>query len=1042
MPKFLFLSGFLLLMTAAFCQEKELTGTVRSKSTREPLQGVSAQTRNKTVLTDINGKFTIAAVAGETISFSYVGMKTLSIRVDHSTKGISIEMEDDVNNMDEVVVIGYKTERKKDLTGSVAVVNVKEIKDIPSGNPMQALQGRVPGLYIESDGRPNGNNRRILIRGLNTLGNTDPLYVIDGVPTKRPEVFQNLNPEAIESIQILKDASAASIYGARASNGVVIVTTKEAKGKEKLQIQFNSSVTQEKYRSSLDVLNTEQRGAALWRASINDKTDPNIHKALYTFDWHTDPQGIPVLDKVNVVDWIGDPALGVHSANTDWQKVTFRDGIINSNELTLATGSDKSSMLLNVGYFYNKGLVRYSDYKRYNARINTSTKFLKGKLKIGENLQLSKSVETPVPNDLGGASVISLAKFLQPIIPVYTTSGAFAGPPIGAGFSDRNNPLHMLYINRDDKNHLLNVFGNMYAELRLVKNLTLRSNFGLDYASGYNKNIERSFKEGFLSRTVNSLSINQSHRLNLTFSNTANYDLTIRRNRVNILVGTEMVKERFLQTGIYKEGFALQDVDYFNLDAGTGRTTNSGNETGNQLLSYFGKLNYSWDNKYLASVTVRNDGSSRFGENNRFGLFPAASVGWKISDEKFVSDNIKFISNLKLRGGVGLVGNQDIGDNARFGLYETNYGGASGNRSTGTAYPIAGQNSGALPSGYVSLQAENNNLKWESTQETNIGLDFGFFNETLTGSVDFFKRETKDILIRPPYAAILGEGKSQWVNGATKDNRGFELLVNYQNKIGAFSYSVSGNVSSFKDKITFLPASVVKSYPGNVEKTILSHSQTAIFGYVTDGLFQNQAEVDAHAAQTGKGIGRLRYVDLNKDGKIDPLDQDWLGNQLPDFVYGLNLALSYKKISLSAFLQGVHGIYVFNGIKASTDLIGGSNSGMNYGARVLQAWTPQNTASTIPALSLVNANNESRTSNYFIENGSYLKLRNLQIAYDLHDYVRKIGINDLRVYVLCQNLLTVKKTKGDSQYTGPDPENPANLYPRPTTYTIGLNLMF
>ena len=1041
MLKLAFLFGLLLPCAIAFCQLKEVTGIVTNKVNKEPIQGVSVQTGSRSTITDAYGKFSILASAGDNISFTYVGMKKSTLKVSDNTKSISVDLQQDAVEMDEVIVTGYQTERKKDLTGSVAVVNVKDVKNIPAGNPMQALQGRVPGLYIESDGSPNGRNRRVLIRGLNTLGNTDPLYVIDGVPTKRPEVFQNLNPDAIESIQVLKDASAASIYGSRASNGVVIVTTKDAKGKDRLQIQVNSSVSLEKYTSSLKVLNTMQRGEALWRASINDKTDPNIHKALYTYDWHNDPQGVPVLDKINVVDYIGGQALGVPSANTDWQKVVFRESVISSNELTLSAGSDKGSMLLNIGYFNNEGLVRYTDYKRYNARINTSIKFFKGLLKMGENFQLSKSVETPVPNDLGGASVISLAKFLQPIIPVYTTSGAYAGPPIGAGFSDRNNPLHMLDINQDDKNHLFNTFGNLYAELNPIKNLTLRSNFGVDYAETYNKNIERSFVEGFLSRSVNSLSINQTHRINISFSNTANYDLNYRKNRLNLLAGTEMVKEQFLQFGGYKEGFAVQDVEYFNLNAGTGRTTTSGTETGSQLLSYFGKINYSWDNKYLASVTLRKDGSSRFGQNNRFGLFPAISLGWKISDENFVRNKLAFISNLKLRAGLGIVGNQDIGDNARFGLYETNYGGSSASRSTGTAYDINGAGSGSLPSGYVSLQAENRNLKWESTQETNIGIDFGFFNEKLTGSFDVFKRETKDILIRPPYPAILGEGKSQWVNGATKDNRGFEFLLGYQDNIGKIQYNISANVSAFKDKITYLPASVVKSYPGNVEKTILGHSQTAMFGYITDGIFQSQKEVDEHAAQPGKGIGRLRYADLNNDGKIDPLDQDWLGNQLPDFIYGLNLSLSYKKLSLAVFMQGVQGIYVSNGVKGSTDFVG-TNSGQNYGIRVLDAWTPQNKTSTIPALSLVNANNESRASNYFIENASYLKVRNLQLGFDLSNSVRKIGIKDLRVYLLGQNLVTIKKKKGNNQYTGPDPENPSNLYPRPATYTMGLNLTF
>lgn len=1035
------LMGLLITGTAAFCQEKQVSGLITNKSTGEPISGVTIKNANRTAISDAKGKFSIAASANDNLIFTYIGMKTVNLKVANTVQSLSVELEEIAANMDEIVVTGYKTERKKDLTGAVSVVNLKDIKDVPSGNPMQALQGKVPGLYIESDGSPNPRNRRILIRGLNTLGNTDPLYVIDGVPTKRPEIFQNLNPEVIESIQILKDASAATIYGSRASNGVVIVTTKDAKGKDRLQLQFNSSTTIENYSSSLKVLNTEQRGAALWRASINDNTNPNIHKDLYTFDSHIDAQGVAILDKVNVVDWIGGQALGVHSANTDWQNVVFRQGIISSNDLTISTGSEKSSLLVNIGYYNNQGLVRYNDYKRYNATINSSSNFFKGKFKIGENLQISKSVETPLPTDLGGASIVSLAKFLQPIIPVYTATGEYAGPPIGAGFSDRNNPLHMLDINQDDKNNLLNVFGNFYAELNPIKNLSIRTNFGIEYADGYNKNIERSFTEGFLSRTVNSLSVFQSHRINLTLSNTANYELTVKRNKFNFLVGTEFVKEQALNMQAYKEGFAIQDVDYFTLDAGTGRTTSSGSETGSRLLSYFGKLNYNLDNKYLLSTTLRRDGSSRFGPNNRYGMFPAVSVGWKLNNEKFIADRFSFISNLKLRGGYGVVGNQDIGDNAQFGLYQTNYGGSSASRNTGTAYDIAGQGSGSLPSGYVSLQAANQNLKWESTSETNIGLDFGFFNEKLTGSLDFFKRVTSDILIQPPYPAILGEGKSQWVNGATKDNRGFELLLNYQNRAGDFTYNISGNISSFKDRITYLPESVVKAYPGNVEKTILGHSQTAMFGYITNGLFQSKAEVDAYAAQTGKGVGRIKYVDLNGDGKIDPLDQDWLGDQLPDFIYGLNLSVTYKKISLSAFLQGVQGIYVSNGVKSQTDFVG-TGSGTNYGIRVLDAWTPQNTGSTIPALSLVNANNETKASSYFIENASYLKLRNVQIAYNLRDNVRKLGIKDLRVYLLCQNLFTIKKTTGNDRFTAPDPENPGNLYPRATTYTFGINVTF
>lgn len=1031
----------LLFAITAFAQQKIIKGVITSNTTNTPLSGVTISSKNKSTLTDSNGAFSIEANVGDNLNISYVGMKPLTFKI-NKTDNLSIQLEEGDARLDEVVVTGYQTQRKADLTGAISVVSMKEVKDIPSGNPMQSLQGRVPGLYIESDGATSGANRRILIRGLNTLGDPNPLYIIDGVPTKRPEVLQNINPNSIKSIQILKDASASSIYGARASNGVIIITTKEG-GKDRLQIQFNTSVTAEKYFSKLSVLNTEERGRVLWQSSINDKTNPNAHAALYTYESHVDGQGTSILDKVNVVPWLGGgPASKTPTANTDWQDEVYRTGIISSNDISISAGNERSSFLMNLGYFNNEGMVRYTDYKRYTALINSSTSFFDGKIKIGENLQMAKSAETPVPNDLGGSSVLLLAKFLQPIIPVYTTSGDYAGP-IGAGFSDRNNPLHMLYINKDDKNHSFNAFGNVFVEIRPIKNLLFRSSLGIDYTDGFNKNIEQAFQEGFLTRTVNSLRYDQSHRLNLTFSNTLNYQQNIGEHRFNLLLGTEAIKEDYLSFNAFREGFAIENIDYYYLDAGTGRSTNSGSGTGSRLLSYFGKLSYSVSDKYLASFTLRRDGSSRFGANNKYAYFPAATLGWRVNNEGFFKNHLAVVSDLKLRVGVGRVGNQDIGDNARFGLYRTNYGTVvQSYQNTGTAYDLLGVGTGSLASGYVSVQAENPNLKWESTDEINFGIDYGFFDNKLSGSFDYFSRKTKDILIQVPYAAIEGEGRNKYLNGATKENKGFEFMLNYQNVVGDFTYSLNANVSSFKDKITFLPASVVRSYPGNIEKNILGQSQTAIFGYITEGIFQNQKDVDDHAVQPGKGIGRLKYKDLNNDGKIDPLDQDWLGNQLPDFAYGLGGSIGYKNFMLSFFLAGVQGISLSNGVKSSTDFVG-TVAGMNYGKRTLNAWTPQNPTSTIPAVSLVNANDETRTSNYFIENASYLKLRNLQLGYNLsHDLAQRLRMQDFRLYLLGENLFTIMDKKGINQFTAPDPENPSNYYPRPTRFTIGLNLTF
>lgn len=1009
----------------------------------DPLAGASVKIKNSSggTATDSAGHFSLTVLSSNTVLvISYTGFTTIEKMVGTQTE-LSIALMPQIASMTETVVTGYQTQRKADLTGAISVVTMKDVKDIPSGNPMQSLQGRVPGLYIEADGAPSGSNRRILIRGLNTLGDPNPLYIIDGVPTKRPEVLQNLNPNAIQSIQVLKDASASSIYGSRASNGVVIVTTKEAKGNNRLQIQFNSSLTAEKYTTKLSVLNTEQRGRVLWQASINDKTSPAAHAALYTYESHNDQQGMPVLDKVNVVPYLGGgPQSNTPTANTDWQNEVFRTGLITANDITISAGNERSSFLMNLGYFNNEGMVRFTDYKRYTAVINSSTTFFDGALKIGQNLQLSKSAETPVPNDLGGSNVLLNTKFLQPIIPVRTTTGAYAGP-IGAGFSDRNNPVHMLDINQNDKNHALNTFGNVYAEIRPIKNLVFRSSFGIDYTSTLSKNIEPIFTEGFLTRTINSLRNDQGHRLNLTFSNTLSYQLELSKHRFNFLLGTEAINEEFQTIGAYREGFAINDVNYYYLDAGTGRATNNGSSTGDRLLSYFGKINYSWEGRYLASVTLRRDGSSRFGENNKYAYFPAATLGWRLSSEEFFRNALPFVSDFKLRAGLGRVGNQEIGDNARFGLYRTNYGSVVNSfQNTGTAYDLLGMGTGSLPSGYVSVQAENPNLKWESTDELNVGVDFGFLDNKLTGSFDIFSRKTRDILILIPYAAIEGEGRNKYLNGATKSNKGFEFVLNYQDAVGDFNYNVYANLSSFQDEITYLPASVVRSYPGNIEKTILGHSQTAIFGYITDGIFQSQAEVDKHAAQPGKGIGRLRYKDLNGDGKIDPLDQDWLGNQLPDFSYGLGANLSYKNFTLSFFLAGVQGIHLPNGVKANTDFVG-TQAGMNYGTRTLDAWTPQNSGSMIPAVSLINANDETRTSNYYIENASYLKLRNLQLGYNLPlSLVKRLHLNDLRVYMMGENLFTIFDRKGIDQFTAPDPENPANYYPRPTRFTVGVNL--
>lgn len=1004
-------------------------------------------TPNGTV-SDVSGNYSLSAASNATLVFSYIGMETKEIAVANKSV-IDAILSVDNKTLNEVVVVGYTSSKKQDLTGAIAVVDLAPIKNISSGNPMQALQGRVPGLYIEKTGSPNGANSRILIRGANTLGNTDPLYIIDGMPTKRPEVMQSLNPASIESIQVLKDASASSIYGSRASNGVIIVTTKNgANANGKVSINFNSSVSAqtEKYQR-FKMLNSVDRGKALWQASVNDGVNPEDgYGDIYSFDWNKDFSN-PKLNSVAVKPLVGgDPNMP--AGDTDWQKTMYKTGVVTNNEIAITAGNKTSSLEISLGYYHNNGMLRYTNYSRLTGRINGMTSTFNNRLKIGANMQVSSSKETLSSTDLGGAPTPGLAITLAPTIPVYAKDGTYGGA-IGSGYSDRNNPLHMQDINKWDNTKRYSVFGNVFVEFEPIKNLFLKSNIGVDDADYYFKNIEQSFEEGSFGRTSNSLTIDQNRFLSVTWSNTVRYNLDKGDSHFKFLAGVEAIRNDINYQTDRKEGFAVQTEDYFVLNAGTGNANVTGTGTGNRLLSQFARVDYGFSDKYLAAITLRRDGSSRFGSENRFGIFPAASVGWRLDRENFLKDS-KVISNLKLRVGIGRVGNQEIGDLARFGLYDTRYGARAsqypnGHNSffdqyynIGTAYDLNGANTGILPSGFVSVQGQNPNLKWETTDELNTGVDFAFLDGSIQGSFDYFTRKTSDILITPPIASAVGEGQLKVVNGATKTNHGFEFSLGYYSKpIGDFTYSVMTGISRFRDKITVLPEEVRSAYPGNVDHTILGHSQFDLFGYKTNGLFQNQAEVDAAPAQVGAGPGRIRYVDTNGDNVINDLDQLFYGTSLPAFEYNVRIDAAYKNFDLSIFGSGIAGRTGFDAYTFYNNFIRGRD---NVGPGVFDAWSINNTSSKIPALSLSDVNSETRNSDYFNLNTSYFKLRNIQLGYSLNsDFVKKIGLERFRMYVMIDNLFLIKS----KQFEGPDPERvDINAIPVPRSFTAGINVSF
>lgn len=1043
----LLLTLAILIAIPVFAQQRTVTGTVVDASATG-IPGVTVLLRGSSqgTVTDIDGKYAVEATGDDVLVFSFVGFQTATETVG-ARSIVDVTLMEDVSEMDAVVVVGYGTQRKGDMTGAIVAVDLAPIQgqSMSSGNPMQALQGRVPGLLVEKSGDPSGLNSRVLIRGISTLGTNDPLYVIDGVPTKRQEVFASLNPEAIESVQVLKDASASSIYGSRAANGVIVVTTKNrSSGADRLTVTVNSNVSVlSERRQRYDMLNAVQRGEALWRASVNDGADPTGgYGEIYNFDWNGNYSN-PVLNSLTVRPFVGGNQ-DVPAGDTDWQDETYKTGYVFNNEVTVATNSEKSSLMINLGHFKNTGILKYTGFERYTGRINANTYLFKDKVKLGINSQFSTSNETLATPDVGSAPTPGLAITLAPTIPLRDRNGEFAGP-LGAGYSDRNNPVLMQYLNRWDNTRRNNLYGNVFAEWNILENLLFRTSIGIDFNDFHRKDIEPRVNNGFITRNNNRLIHDTNEFSSLVFSNTLNYRLELGDHRFEALLGTESIQDDFSSLVSIANGFAVETESYFVLDAATGARTNTGSATGSRLLSQFGKLNYAYKDKYLTSFTIRRDGSSRFGRNFRYGVFPAATVGWRVSEEAFM-ENLSAVSDLKFRAGYGEVGNQEIGDLARFGLYESRYGSNQVQfvpgffeiyYNVGTAYDINGNGTGNLPSGFVSIQAENPNLKWETTKEWNLGMDFSLFNYAVFGSFDFFSRNTTDILTRPPIASVIGEGQQRVLNGASTSTRGWELSLGYTKSLdNGLNVTVNTNFGAFQDKITFLPEEVRAAFQGTAANSIIGQSQFSIFGFKADGLFQSQEEVNSSPTQVGARPGGIRFMDLNNDGVIDADDRDFIGNTLPALEYGLGVNLNYKNLDFSIFGSGVAGRIGLDPYIFWNNFVQGRE---NAGLGVLNAWTPDNTDTEIPSLSL--AFNDTQTSDYLFRNNSYFKIRNLQFGYTLPEALleRWAGVSNIRAYFQGENLIWFTP----KNYIGSDPERTdVNRIPVPTVFSIGLNANF
>lgn len=1009
-----FLSLVLLFVVAmtGLAQNITVHGTVLSATDNEPLIGASiTDPANKTVgvTTDIDGNFVITVPQGSDLVVSYIGFKSKTVKAEHR---LTVTLSEDQELLDEVVVVGYQTVRKADLTGSVAVMNMKEPLSENSGNIMNSMAGKLPGVNVVPDAAPGGTGS-IRVRGMSTANSSnDPLYIIDGVPTDN---INCINPADIETMQVLKDAASASIYGSRAANGVVVITTKQGKG-DRMTININYAASAQTIAKRYKMLNAEQWGQAYWAASRNSNITPS--HVLYGSG------ETPVLQQ------FVDGNTNFPTTNTDWQDQVYRTAWTNNLTATISNNTEKGSVLLSLNYINQNGNIQETFYERYSARVNSRYEFNKY-ISVGENLVIARWTNRGV--DVAGDRGIPFTAMSQhPALPVKGLNGEWARP-ISLIASDLANPVQLINNAKDNNLASWRILGNAYLEVKPIDGLSLKTNIGIEHSQYFNNILGRATNPG----DVNSMTSNYGQGDTWTWTNTANYNKTFaEKHHLTVLLGTEAIGYTFRDLSAYREGYAFEDSDYMQIGSGTGTRSNGGGKTQWSVFSLFGKADYNYADRYLASFTIRRDENSRFAKGFRAGIFPAFSLAWRPTQEDFFPKN-KVLTDLKIRYSWGQNGNANIPS-----LYPS-YSTYIFNTGNG-AYDINGTNS-STTSGITLSSTGNPELKWETTYQNNIGIDLQFLGGAINLSADYYIKKTKDMLTIPPALDVAGENAAIWLNTGDMKNTGWEIQLGYISpKYGDFSWTGSVNLSQYKNKLVTLNNR--QEFIGGDQRLIPGQPMGVYFGYVCDGIFQSKEDVANHAYQPGAAPGRLIYRDLDGNGEINEADRCIIGDPNPDLSLGLNLNFKYKAFALDMFFAGDFGFDIQNHMKRQLYSMSFSNLSTNRGADILNAWTPNNTAADIPALSLTDDNNEARFSSYYVENGSYMKMKYLKLSYTLpQNIIKKIGASNLDVFGQVENVFTI------TDYKGLDPELlpgeygariDNGAYPRPRTFTVGLNLQF
>ncbi len=1071
------LSSLVLLMVLmtgmALAQRKPITGNVTDQ-TGAPVPGVTVIVKGTTIgtVTDFDGKYTISVPAdAKILNFSFVGMVSQDIEIAGKST-ISAVMQSEVVGVEEVVVVGYGTQQKKTLTGAVSTVGNDELRAATSSNAASRMQGRVAGVTITTDNSPGGD-ATVRVRGVGSVNNNDPLYIIDGVPSAGG--MNSINSNDIETMTVLKDASSSAIYGVRAANGVILITTKRGTtGKSKLT--FDARYGVQKNINQLDLMNTQQYGEMTWmeftNAGLKQFQDDGTPTPLWTNQQYGSgatpviPDYIIPTGKVGSVDESAysypNPYNGITKANkigTNWYDIIFHPAPIQEYNLALSGGSDKGNYAFSAGYMKQDGVLKMTDYERYSLRSNADAK-IGDWLQVGESLGATYSdrVLGFTNNDEGNP--ISQAYRMQPIVPVYDIQGNFAGTQ-AKGTGNGANPLANLVRNKDDYQRDLRITANGYAQVNFLKDFSLKTLVGVDFISSRIQ--DRNLRNPEFAEAIAADALTQT--FNGTFqwnwANTLNFKKKIADDHnLNILVGSEAVNFRYERLVGSRSTYAFTNTDYMILDAGEADQASSGYFDEAKTWSYFGRLNYDYKGKYLLEGVIRRDASSRFNKANRWGTFPAFSLGWRVTEEAFMKD-VTWINDLKLRAGWGKTGNDNVGGYYNsYSTYRANIG--------ESFYSMSGSNS-KTDAGFHKYKLGNPDARWEANATTNLGLDATFLGKRLEVNIDVYNKKTTDMLYNQQLPATWGYLVLPAVNIGEMKNTGLDVLLTYHGKVGNdFKYDIRGNISHYKNEVVKLNTNPnEKLYGTSLRQNIYTVSMagepiSSFYGYIVDGIFNTAAEVAAYPKynpdEAGKDSyskpGRFKYRDVSgpegvPDGKITSDDRTVIGSPHPDFTYGLNINLAYKNWDMSMFFQGSQGNKLINYVRRWTEF--NNFSGNRDVKRLTESWTAERYANgskiTLPIAILDDAVMQSPSS-FFVEDGSYLRMKDLQIGYTLPaSLLSKLKIERCRVYVQATNLFTI------TGYSGLDPEirntetNADRImgvdegcYPTSRIFMVGLNL--